>query len=319
MKKKVFPLTFILFICFIIFNIFYNSLEINNIILFSMNIFINNVFPSLFPMFVISNLLIAIGVPEFLGNLFSKIMTKLFNVKGISSFVFFLSMISGYPSNAKYIKELLDKKLINEIDANKILTFTSFANPLFVINTVGIMFFNNKKIGFMMLISHIISNIIIGLLFRNIYTDIEKKESFSLKKEITKLSYKINNTKIFKKFLESISNSLSTLINIFGIITCFLIFNELINNYIKLNPISNSILTGLLEFTSGLKSISILNVNLNLKIYLSMFFISFGGFSVHAQIMNILDNYKINYLLFLFSRIIHGLISIILLYFLLKY
>ena len=82
-------------------------------------------------------------------------MTKLFNVKGIGSFVFFMSMISGYPSNAKYVKELLDKKLINEVDANKILMFTCFSNPLFIINTVGIMFFNNIKIGFFMLISNI--------------------------------------------------------------------------------------------------------------------------------------------------------------------
>ena len=79
-------------------------------------------------MFVISNLLIVIGIPEFLGNLFSKVMTKLFNVKGIGSFVFFMSMISGYPSNAKYVKELLDKKLINEVDANKILMLHSLSS-----------------------------------------------------------------------------------------------------------------------------------------------------------------------------------------------
>ena len=78
----------------------------------------------------------------------------------------------------------------------------------------------------------------------------------------------------------------------------------------------NSILIGLLEFTSGLKSVSILNISFKLKLYISMFFISFGGFSVHAQIINILDNYKINYMLFLLSRILHGLISIIILYFL---
>ncbi len=281
-----------------------------------MNIFINNVFPSLFPMFVISNLLIVIGIPEFLGNLFSKVMTKLFNVKGIGSFVFFMSMISGYPSNAKYVKELLDKKLINEVDANKILMFTCFSNPLFIINTVGIMFFNNIKIGFFMLISHILGNLIIGLLFRNIYVSKEKENSFSFKKELSILNNKINNTKIFKSFLTSINNSLLTLLNIFGIITCFLIFSELINNYIKLNPIMNSILIGLLEFTSGLKSVSILNISFKLKLYISMFFISFGGFSVHAQIINILDNYKINYMLFLLSRILHGLISIIILYFL---
>ena len=315
MKKKFFSLAFIFFIIFLIFNIFSHSIEINNIIIYSIEIFIKNIFPSLFPMFILSNVLISIGLPEFLGNVFSRITTKLFNVKGVAAFVFFMSMFTGFPSNAKYVKDLLDKKLIDELTANKILIFTFFSNPLFIINTVGIMFFNNIKIGILMLISHILGNIIVGLIFRNIYYRKEAiEENLSIKKSLKIFHDKINNTNIFKSFLDNINNSLSILLTVFGIITSFLIFNQIINENIKLNPLSNSILTGLLEFSSGLKTISISNINYSLKLYVSMFFISFGGLSVHAQVLNILENYKINYYIFLLSRIIHGLISIFLLY-----
>lgn len=315
MKKKFFSCVFILFILFLLFNMFFHSIDINNIILFAMETFITNIFPSLFPMFILANILSSIGLPEFLGSIFSKIMTKLFNVKGIASFVFFMSMISGFPSNAKYIKDLLDKKLIDEVDANKILIFTFFSNPLFVINTVGLMFFNNIKIGLLMLISHILGNIIVGLLFRNLFNKKEiTLENINIKKSFKVLHNKINNTNIFKSFLNNINSSLLVLLNIFGIITCFLILNQIINANIKLNPLSNGILTGLLEFSTGLKSISMANIDFNFKIYLSMFFISFGGFSVHAQIINILEDYKINYYVFFLSRVIHGLISILLLF-----
>lgn len=316
MKKKLFSITIVLFFTFIIVSIFSFSLEINNIIAFSFETFIKNIFPSLFPMFIIANILTSIGLPEFLGSVTSKIATKFFNVKPVASFVFFMSMISGFPSNAKYIKDLLDQNLIEEVDANKIILFTFFGNPLFIINTIGIMFFNDIKIGILLLICHILGNIIVGLLFSKLFNkkEIIIQEKVNIKKSLKIFHNKINNTPIFKVFLNSINNSLLTLLNIFGIITCFLIFVEIINSNIKLNPISNSLLTGLLEFSSGLKSVSLTNISFNLKLYLSIFFISFGGLAVHAQVLNILENYKIKYYIFFLARLIHGLIGILLIH-----
>ena len=310
--KKIFSLVFVVIIIIIIFNLFFHSLEITNIISFSLELFIKNIFPSLFPMFVIANILVLIGIPNFLGKLFSKIMTKLFNVKGIASFVFFMSMLSGYPSNAKYLKELLEKNEIDEIDLNKILLFTTFGNPLFIINTIGILILNDLKLGFFILISHILGNITVGLIFRNTYKRKEKMESFNLKNELIILNKKINSTTIFKNFLSGINNSLLALLNILGIITCFLIIKTTFN----INPFLDSIITGILEFSSGIKKVSLLDTHL--KLYIIVFFISFGGISVHAQILNILTNYKVKYDLFLFARILHGLLSVIYLYLLLQ-
>lgn len=314
--KKIFSLVFVVIIIIIIFNLFFHSLEITNIISFSLELFIKNIFPSLFPMFVIANILVLIGIPNFLGKLFSKIMTKLFNVKGIASFVFFMSMLSGYPSNAKYLKELLEKNEIDEIDLNKILLFTTFGNPLFIINTIGILILNDLKLGFFILISHILGNITVGLIFRNTYKRKEKMESFNLKNELIILNKKINSTTIFKNFLSGINNSLLALLNILGIITCFLILTEIIKTTFNINPFLDSIITGILEFSSGIKKVSLLDTHL--KLYIIVFFISFGGISVHAQILNILTNYKVKYDLFLFARILHGLLSVIYLYLLLQ-
>ena len=78
MKKKIFCFLIVSFLLVITFNIFSYSKEINEVINFSINLFIKNVFPSLFPMFVISNLLLAIKTPKFLGNIFKDIFYKLF-------------------------------------------------------------------------------------------------------------------------------------------------------------------------------------------------------------------------------------------------
>ena len=66
--------------------------------------------------------------------------------------------------------------------------------------------------------------------------------------------------------------------------------------------------------TSGLKFISLSNSNMISKLLLSCFIISFGGLSVHTQIMNILEDKKIKYLPFFITRILHGIISVIILF-----
>lgn len=127
----------------------------------------------------------------------------------------------------------------------------------------------------------------------------------------TKYQYKFRvNVNLFKVLITSIKTSIETLINIFGIITFFLI---IINILFKTKNIITIPLIGILEMTSGLKYLSLSNIDYNIKVLLSMFLISFGGFSVHFQIMSILHKKKVKYLPFLISRIIHGIISVLIL------
>ena len=308
MKKKLYSFTIIITILITIINIFLNSNTLNQTITFSSNLFLKNIMPSLFPMFIISSILVEIDIPKVLGNIFKKPMNILFKTKGEGAFIFFMSMITGFPSSAKYINDLLNKKQINTKDAQKILMFSFFSNPLFIVNTVGIMFLKSQKIGIMLLISHILGNIIIGVIFKN-YNQTKSIPNTKIN-NLKYLNTKINNTNLFKVLITSIKTSIETLINIFGIITFFLI---IINILFKTKNIITIPLIGILEMTSGLKYLSISNIDYNIKVLLSMFLISFGGFSVHFQIMSILHKKKVKYLPFLISRIIHGIISVLIL------
>ena len=310
MKRKLYSITIIFIIILLIISIFTNSNILTSTISFSTNLFIKNIFPSLFPMFVISKILVEIGLPKVLGNIFKKPMNFLFKTKGEGAFIFFMSMITGFPSSAKYIDDMLDKKMITIKDSEKILMFTFFSNPLFIVNTVGNIFFNNISFGFAILICHILGNIIIGLIFRNYNKNILINDN-STKLSLKYMHNKINNINIFKLLFDSIKDALDILINIFGIITFILIIiNLLFSN-------SNSIITilssGIAEMTTGLKYLSLSNLDINLKLLISMFFISFGGLSVHFQIMSILNKRKVKYLPFLIARILHGIISVLLL------
>lgn len=313
MKKILRFFTIISLIILIIISIFKYSLTINEAIHFSFLLFINNIFPSLFPMFLISTMLVDIKIPNLLANVFKNFMNKLFRVKGEGSFVFFMSMITGFPSSAKYINDLLKQDLINEKDACKILTFTFFSNPLFIVNSVGAMFLENKKLGYFILIAHILGNIIIGILFKNYQKTVIINNSLSLNNTLNTFLDNINNTNLFKVLLNGIKDALNTLLSIFGIITSFLIITTLLNESLITNSYLKVFLSGLLEMSSGLKMLSLLDLPTTYKALISTFFISFGGLSVHAQIMNILDTKKVKYLPFLFARFLHAIISVIIL------
>ena len=299
MKKKINSLTIIILLALIIIYVFTNSKNITTAIFESYELFLKNIFPSLFPMFIISYILVEIKIPEVLGNIFKKPFYKLFKTKKEASFVFFMSMLTGFPSSAKYIESLMNKNLIDEKDANKILQFTFFSNPLFIINTVGIMFLNNIKLGYIILISHITGNIITGLIFRN-YNKKEELREENIRQSIRELIIKINTTKFFNVLLNAIKDALSTMILIFGILVTFQII-------ITMMP-KSTIIKGLIEMTIGLKYTSLIT-NTNLKIILSTFFLSFGGLCIHTQIMNILNKKRVKYLPFLSARIIHGITS----------
>lgn len=299
MKKKIYSLIVLFCLSFVIFFIFTNSSIINDSIFFSYELFIKNIFPSLFPMFIISYILVEIGIPEFLCSIFYKFFNKLFLVKSDASFVFFMSMLTGFPSSAKYIDMLIEKNRIDSHDASKILIFTFFSNPLFIVNTVGIMFLGNINLGFIILVSHITGNILVGLLFRN-YNKTNSTDVIDARKGIKVLINKINTTSFFSVFLNSIKDAINTMILIFGIIVTFQII-------ISILP-CNMFFKGIIEMTTGLRLISIYD-NLYFKVFLSTFFISFGGLCIHTQIMNILNKKGVRYLPFLFARIIHGIIS----------
>ena len=228
-----------------------------------------------------------------------------------------MSLISGNPSNAKYTKELLENKTINKYEATKILCFTCFANPLFILGTVSIIFLGNKEVGPLILFCHYIGNIIIGLLMRTYHPSPKENTKTSLKKAINLMHQKRIQNKNFGIIItEALIKSINTLLLILGVITMCLVITTIINKNINLENFIEAILNGFIEMTQGLKYISLEAIPLKLKCVLTVMILSFGGLSVHMQIMGILSDTEVKYLPFLSARICHSLISSLLTYFL---
>jgi len=316
MKKKLSTILLIVFILFMGFEMLTESKSILESMNFSFQIWIDNIFPSLFPFFVLSELLINFGFVDFLGEILNPLMHKLFKSKGEAGFALAMSMVSGFPSGAKYTRELYNQRIINEHEASKLLTFTHFSSPMFILGTISVSFLNNTEVGLLILISHYLTNIIIGIIFRNYYISNTPYNNISFVNAFNKMHTKrINNIKNFGQVISiSLINAINTLLLILGVISMFLIMTTIINNNLNINLYAFSILNGLFEMTQGLKYVSLLDYPLKIKTLLSTIFISFGGLSVHMQVISIISDTKIKYLPFLVARIIHAVIASLLVY-----
>ena len=300
MNRKLNSLLISLIIVFFLTQFLINSENLFNTFFSSIDMWFTKLFPTMFIFFILNDLLNNYHFPLIMSKIFGKIFNKLFKLPKKSSYIVFLSMTSGFPSNAKIILDALDNKIINEMDANKLLTMTHFSNPLFIIYTVGTNVLHDKKIGFIILLSHYLTNFIVGFLFRNIY-----KENINNQKEI---AYKPS-LPFINVLKNSINNTIKISLNVLGIIIFFSLFIKIINNYLNLHSFSNLLLNGLLEITNGFNILKDSAISPFKAAILSSFFISFGGISIHMQISSILSKYQLNYYLYLIARLIHGGIS----------
>ena len=312
MKTKFKSIVIISVLLFILFNILSNSKETIDTVLFGINIWMYNVFPSLFPFFILSDLLINYGFVEFISEIFKNFM-GIFNLSGNTSFALFGSIISGVPSGSKYTKQLLNENLISLDEANHLIMFTHYANPLFILGTIGSILLDNVNYGYIVLISHILGGLCTGYIFKR--KNYINKENISIYKAIDLMNKKrINNKDNFITILSnSINNTLHILFLLLGTIIIFLVFSNFLNN-LNLNYNFLLFLKGIFEMTQGVKYVSMFNYSIIIKLIFITIFISFGGLSVHLQVSSIINDTKIKYKNFLIARVVHSFISIILVY-----
>lgn len=295
--KKYSNLIIVMITFIILILILFNKEIVSNTIITSFYIWFNTLVPSMLPMFILSDILINYNFISFIPDKITNIISKIFNISKESVLVLFISLIAGFPSNGTAIKTSYDLKLINKEEASHLLLFAHFANPLFILQTIGIFYLKNNSFGIIILISHVFSAFLIGVILRN-------------KNHPTKNNYisKNNKSQSFTTiFSSSIKKSINTLLMVSGTVTSFLIISTLICHIFDLNVYLETFVKSTLEMTMGLSSLSNLLICDIYKVVLSTAIISFGGLSIHLQVASVIDD--IPYTNYLKGRLLHLVIS----------
>ena len=297
---------------------------------------LNVVFPSLFPFFVATYLLTNLGFVNILGSLLDPIMRPIFNVPGSGSFSFAMGMISGYPVGAKVIVEMHGKNLCTKTEAERLLTFCNNSGPLFILGSVAIGMFNNRAAGYLLLISHLLAAVTVGILFRFYKKERQllrnqgkKLKAVSLKKAISGIrDLRIKDGRSMGEiFGDAIKNSINLLLSIAGFIIFFSVIINLLTRYgiigfmaaalgLITRPlgISTDILigvsSGFFEITTGIKIISsVIDVPFTHQLIFTSLVLGWAGLSVHSQVMSLMARSHISIYPYICGKLIHGVIS----------
>ncbi len=292
--KKVLSIIIIFLFLFLLFK--YNYL-LSKTTMEAVYLWLQKVFPNLFIMFILNDIIINSNLLSFLNNKGGSLFNKIFHVEGSALEAFLLSLFSGTPSSAFILKEMVQNKRLSINDANKLIAYTYFPNPLFLYSILSLSF--NTRIVLRIILTIYLTNIIIGLFFRgkkeNISSNIIKEEK--------------EDAHILSILPMAITKSINTLLMILGSITFYMIISNLILKLPIFSPLTSVILKGFLEITQALNSLPLLSLVSFKKEIIAIMIISFGGISIHTQILQILEGTPIKYKNFFWGRLLHTLIS----------
>lgn len=273
--------------------------------------------PALFPFLIFTKLLCELNFVENVSKYLSPMTKKLYNTPGISAYIYTMSVLSGYPVGAKLTADFYEKGFLTQGQAIRITTFTSTSGPLFIIGTVGIGMFDDKKIGLIILISHFLGALLNGLLYRK----------YMLEK--VTISSTINYShKESKNMLEEIMlTSIKSILIVGGYVAIFFVIITIINDFNILYPIkyvlnfifnllkipttiTTPVLNGLIEVTRGCLDLSMVqNLSFTYKTVIATFLISFGGFSIYMQALTFIKKFNIKMSFYLLQKFTHAVIS----------
>lgn len=321
-KRNILPLIFISFtICLITFS--------NNNLIAARNglsLWAKFVVPTLFPFFVATELMLHTNIISTLGKFFNPIMKPIFKVPGVSSFAFLMGSISGYPVGAKIVTSLRNSNSISKNEGERLLAFTNNSGPLFIIATVGIGLFGSSTTGFLLLITHLLAAISVGIL-TSFFS--EKAHSTSVNIHSTKknTTSSISFESIGEILSKSILNSINTLFLIGGFVVLFSVIISILTQSglfqifeLILKPILDlfnidiqfikASIIGLLEVTNGVNFISNIRIkNISTNIIFTAFILGFGGFSVVLQILSVISKSDLSIKPYIVGKLLQGTFS----------
>lgn len=276
----------------------------------------NVIIPSLFPFFVLSTLVVDLGLARYLGRMTQGIMEPLFRVPGVCSSAFILGFIGGYPVGAKTAIELYEKGHCNKTEAERLLAFCNNSGPAFILGVVGAGIFVSSSIGLLLHLAHGLASVCVGLLFR-----------FYGKSEPSR--YTINPHFDAQRgsvaFTNAIKSSFFSTLNICAFVTFFTVVIEIlfISNFLPtlahllalvLAPfgftvtLAQQFITGLIELSSGVWTLADSGSMVD-SLPMAAFMLGWAGLSVHCQVLSFLSSSGLSSRTYFLGKLLHGGLS----------
>lgn len=291
------------------------------------------VFPALLPFFVVSELLMGLGVVHFMGVLLEPLMRPLFNVPGVGSFVLAMGLASGYPIGAVLSARLRSKNLLTKTEGERLMSFTNTSDPLFMCGVVAVGMLGRPELGVVIMGAHYMASISTGLVLR-FYKGRSADRTPPLAKRdpgnmLTRAARALirareEDGRSFGVILgESVKTSINNLLLVGGYIIVFSVVIRLLAQWGVIAALGTAIgallrplglntaavqplIAGLFEITLGCEMASKAAIPLVQQVVVVSFVIAWSGLSVLGQVAAVVKDTDLSAGSYVWARLIHG-------------
>jgi len=301
-----------------------------------LNLWWNVVFPSLLPFFILSEILMGSGVVHFIGVLLEPLMRPLFNVPGVGAFAMSMGLASGYPMDAVITSKFRQNKMCSGIEAERLLSFTNTADPLFMFGAVAVGMFGMPELGAIIALAHYLSSFLVGIIFRfhgrsqDAATRTKEERQYgNIIRRAFRALYKArqeDGRSLSQLLGDAVRSSINTILLIGGFIILFSVFLRIVSivgitggltkafafllELIGFSPsLAPSLVNGLFEIDLGAMSASQAAAPLIERAAVTSAIIAWSGLCVHGQVASIVIESGIRMAPYMVARLLHAIIA----------
>lgn len=300
-----------------------------------LRLWLDIVFPSLFPFFVASELMNRTGLMRAAGRFFEPLMRPLFNIPGCASFAFFMGITSGYPVGAKITADLRRQELVSKEEADRLIAFSNNSGPLFIAGSVATGMLQIPSAGLYLLGCHIAACVTVGVIkkFGGRRGAIKPLRCTGRPISCPEVPGRPSGSAGQNRyqnfglaFGEAVCNSILLALSIGGYIILFsVIINLLIDTGfitslsavasrfmqpLAVNAFVSPVICGIFEITTGCYMASTVSgAPLELKLTALSLIIGWSGLSVHSQVIGIIGDTDISVSSYITGKLLQGFIA----------
>lgn len=274
-----------------------------------LKIWVNNIVPFLFPMSVLSNILLQYNFLYSMSGRLSFISGKILKTD-YGLIPFFISFVSGYPSGAMTVNTMAESGKISNREANYLTIFANNCSFQFIAGAVSFSMLDNFHLLKYIALPHFVGAVLLSFLINTGKSKLSPSKIIQLKP-----------VPFHKNFSSSIYKSVTGILTVGGVIVTFSVFSNFLKDSLlslanafslstQMTNIIYSLLVGLLEMTNGCNIMaSSPVVPLEIKLIIINFIISFSGMSVIFQTIAITDKFDLDIKNYILLKLVHGIFS----------
>lgn len=244
----------------------------------------NIIIPSLLPVLILTGIIQNSQCSIVFEKLFGAVFEKVFHLPRCCCTAVILGLIGGFPCGGVLTQNLYVRGYIDEKTAQRVMCFNFCGGLAFIVTAVGSVNYGSTKTGLILYCVNVISSLTAGVI-----------TALFCREKIINIEASYKHLPLSDALVKSTENCIYSLLVMSAYIVLFSAVCSVFSIPEYIYP--------LIEITKGICS------PVSIPLDYCAFFLAFGGFCIHFQLMGILRSFKMNYFKFFIYRIFCGVLS----------